>query len=1036
MGNDTLDGGDGIDTAIFSGKAIDYNIVHNTDNNFTISHVRGAKVDGVDTLTSIERVQFSDQSFNLAKNSVKTQTDFAFVIDTTGSMGPYIAAVKSQMANLVDAALKDGTVDAHISIVGFKDPGETEVILNFTGQDDLAARKAAAVAAINGIFVDGGGDTPEGDNSGLIAALRGDAGAFRDTAVIRRIALFTDAPVKDTYLASTVQKYAADIGVAIDSTTVRTGPGGSVTTFAFTSSTVDVETPPPAPVQIFAILVGSDSSAAASVRAIAEQNGGSYFTASDGAALTDALFDIIEAPANSAPTAITLSSIFVPENAPGGTLVGTLSVTDPDASDTHLLALTNDGGGRFVLNGSRLEVAAGAVIDFETTPQFTLRVSATDSAGNVFATNIVVTVRDVPDTFLGTPGNDVLRGDAADNDIQGLAGADVLSGDAGDDKLAGGAGNDSLIGGTGKDVIDGGADIDTAVYNDKATAVSVTLSGATNAIVSVGGIAEDTLRNVENLTGGAGNDRLTGDSLANTLNGGGGDDTLVGGTGNDRFIGGTGKDAIDGGVGVDTAFYVEKTDAVVIALVGATNATVKVGGVAEDTLRNIENLTGGSGNDTFTGDLQANALIGGDGVDRLIGGAANDSLTGGTGRDILDGGADIDTAFYTEKTTTVSVVLNGATNASVVVSGVGEDTIRNVENLSTGIGNDILTGDGLANLLSGGGGNDTLSGGIGDDNLLGGAGIDRLTGGAGIDALDGGADIDVVQYGEKTVAVVVTLNGAMSARVTVGGVVEDTVRNVENVSGGSGDDNITGDGLANALIGAAGDDTLAGGAGNDSVNGGLGKDVLDGGAGIDIALFTDKTAAVAVTLRGATNAVVTVGGAAEDMVRNIENVIGGTGHDNLTGDGLVNIIVGGDGNDTLKGAGGNDSLNGGAGIDRLIGGAGGDKLSGGLGGDSFIFAAVADTTIAADGRDVILDFNRTETDRIDLRTIDADINATGDQAFSFIGASAFSRHAGELRFLVSGEDLTVYGDVNGDGAADFSIRLNAVNLLQTGDFML
>ena len=98
--------------------------------------------------------------------------------------------------------------------------------------------------------------------------------------------------------------------------------------------------------------------------------------------------------------------------------------------------------------------------------------------------------------------------------------------------------------------------------------------------------------------------------------------------------------------------------------------------------------------------------------------------------------------------------------------------------------------------------------------------------------------------------------------MTVGGVAEDTIRNIENVIGGSGNDTLTGDGLANALFGNGGNDILKGGGGND---------VLDGGTGIDRADYSDKTAAVSVTLNGATNATVKVGGVAEDTIRNIEN---------------------------------------------------------------------------------------------------------------------------------------------------------------------
>ena len=71
---------------------------------------------------------------------------------------------------------------------------------------------------------------------------------------------------------------------------------------------------------------------------------------------------------------------------------------------------------------------------------------------------------------------------------------------------------------------------------------------------------------------------------------------------------------------VDRADYSDKTAPVIVTLNGATNATVSVGGVAEDTIRNIENLTGGSGNDTSLVTVLANNFIGGAGNDTLRGG--------------------------------------------------------------------------------------------------------------------------------------------------------------------------------------------------------------------------------------------------------------------------------------------------------------------------------------------------------------------------------------------------------------------------------
>jgi len=577
----------------------------------------------------------------------------------------------------------------------------------------------------------------------------------------------------------------------------------------------------------------------------------------------------------------------------------------------------------------------------------------------------------------GTAEDTILRIE----NIVGGSGADTLVGDNNTNRLYGGAGADILTGGGGIDLLDGGDGIDTATYATEAAPVVVTLAGATKATVSIGGMANDTLENIENVIGGLGADILTGDGLANTLDGGGGDDVLNGNGGDDVLIGRLGADMLDGGAGTDTASYAEKTTTVSVTLNGDLDVTVKVGGVNEDTIRSIENVIGGSGNDLLTGDHLDNALSGGSG---------NDVLQGHGGSDVLDGGLGIDTASYDEKTGAVQVALNGGFDAQVRVNGVVEDTLRNIENLIGGSGNDELTGDSRANILEGGSGDDrltglqgldTLDGGAGSDtavyserlvavavtldgasavdvlingvkedtlrnieNIVGGAaadilvgdsnenrlegggGDDMLQGRGGKDVLNGGAGSDTASFEDTNQSVVLVLNGASDVTANVGGLDEDTLRNIENIVGGSGNDTLTGDGLANSLAGGAGDDTLSGALGDDRLQGGAGLDTLDGGGGVDTAVYSEKLDAVVVTLNEGQDATVQVGGVAEDIVRNVENVVGGAGDDILTGDALANHLDGGEGADTLSGGLGDDFLRGGAGSDLIDGGGGVDTV--------------------------------------------------------------------------------------------------------------
>ena len=145
----------------------------------------------------------------------------------------------------------------------------------------------------------------------------------------------------------------------------------------------------------------------------------------------------------------------------------------------------------------------------------------------------------------------------------------------------------------------------------------------------------------------------------------------------------------------------------------------------------------------------------------------NDNIYGNGGNDTIDGGAGNDAANYSDKTTGIVVTLNGATDATVFVGGVAEDTIRNIENLSGGGGNDVLTGDGVDNSINGDAGNDTLSGGAGNDTLYGGAGNDTLSGGAGNDTLYGDAGNDTAVFSGNFADYVISYYSASSTYTVV-----------------------------------------------------------------------------------------------------------------------------------------------------------------------------------------------------------------------------------------------------------------------------
>ena len=129
-----------------------------------------------------------------------------------------------------------------------------------------------------------------------------------------------------------------------------------------------------------------------------------------------------------------------------------------------------------------------------------------------------------------------------------------------------------------------------------------------------------------------------------------------------------------------------------------------------------------------------------------------------------------------------------------------------------------------------------------------------------------------------------------------------------------------------------------------------------------------------------------------------------------------------------------DTVFGGDGDDVLIGSWGVDTLAGGSGADIFVFGS-ADTGNWQSNADTILDFSQADGDLIDLSAMDA-VEGGGDDAFSFIGTSAFSGTAGELRYFTDPDGAFLAGDTDGDGAADFFIRMDGVSDLSQADFVL
>ncbi|PTU72937.1 calcium-binding protein [Pseudomonas mangrovi] len=578
-------------------------------------------------------------------------------------------------------------------------------------------------------------------------------------------------------------------------------------------------------------------------------------------------------------------------------------------------------------------------------------------------TPLVRAASEAGQTLVGGQGADQLWAHEGGSTLIGGAGNDSLRGGAGDDLYVVGEGNNSLIDlgldssdvyrlarnsgfntladSGGEDFIDladdvvpadvrvrsNGRDLIVAVAGGGSVRVLDMVqagTGALNAQCAIEGVrfADGQHWDLQRLLqeagrGGDGNDQLYGFDGADSLDGGVGDDWIEGLGGDDSILGGEGQDTLIGGLGDDS-------------------------------------LWGGDGNDS---------LVGVEGNDWLDGGAGDDTLFGGEGADTYvfsrSGGSDLIRDDFAEQT---SIVLADGALSELQMRRRGDDLVLvypgaegelllqafflgdlpksglsfiepsgattalsaeqlNALTLQTSDLDDLVTANGLANLIHGLDGNDTLHGLAGDDSLFGDGGDDQLHGGAGDDLLDGGAGNDSLYGGEgddtlRGGAGNDLLDAGEGANLLEGGEGDDTLLGSGVLDGGAGHDLIEGSGM---LLGGAGDDTLVGegelhgGDGNDSIRGG---GVLYGGAGSDVLVSMDGMSTL-------------FGGIGEDTLSGVGQFFGEDGNDHLLGAGELD---GGAGDDLIEGSG---LLMGGAGNDTLIGEAY-DTLQGGAGDDLII----------------------------------------------------------------------------------------------------
>jgi Ca2+-binding RTX toxin-like protein/predicted nucleic acid-binding Zn-ribbon protein len=446
-----------------------------------------------------------------------------------------------------------------------------------------------------------------------------------------------------------------------------------------------------------------------------------------------------------APTDIQLEGGEVEEGAEAGTTVATLTATDPDGEGGLVFELADDAGGLFEIDGDRIVVAAGAVLDYETQASYSVTVVVTDESGHFFEKTFDIAVTDANEapTDITVEGGRIEENKPAGTVVATL---EAVDGDADEEftfDIDDPSGFFAIMG--NQVVVAEGAQIDY----ETATSHTVTLFVTDRSgnpyeeeleiqVENVSGYIVGNA-NANTLVGTREEDQIWGRGGNDTLSGLEGDDLLHGEAGNDRLTGGAGFDTLTGGLNDDT-YVLTAEDALedtIVEEVAQGLDTVEVEG--DYTLgANLERLVlTRVGDFAGTGNALANTLTGNSGHNTLDGGAGADTMAGREGDDI----------YYVDD-------VGDRTNE---LSGGGTDEIRTtlaslnvalngmnyVENLTyEGTGSFSGTGNTLANILAGGSGSDTLSGASGNDTLVGNDGADSLDGGTGSDVMVGGQGND------------------------------------------------------------------------------------------------------------------------------------------------------------------------------------------------------------------------------------------------------------------------------------------------------
>jgi Ca2+-binding RTX toxin-like protein len=503
QGNDTIEGGAGSDTVFSWGEFDDFQIVELSPGVIQIVDTRPEGLEGLDTLTGVEFLEFFDKTVAVADLFAPAPVAFSDTTSTLSDRVISINAIANDQGNANYTWIASANVGSGmgaVAVIG------GEVIYDPNGQFDELAVGQSALVTVTYTLETSGGQTTSGDvEVSVVGSERNGLPVFTSASIVSVVENQTIA--MDVDAASATATEGAGLEYSLD-------PSGDVALFDI-DPTIGVLTFKASPNFEVPKDIGVDNTY--DVKVIASD------TFSGTSATTDVFVTVTNI--NEAPVLATaLADQSTTEEASVSFTLPANAFTDVDSTLTYTAKLASGAPLPIWLsfNAATLAFSGTPPLDFNGT--IALKVIASDGTLQMSDTfNLVITTVDDPitqstdrdgGTLTGGTANDIFAGSFGSDTFNGNDGDDIILDAGGDNIVNGGAGNDRIGLMSGNNMVSGGGDND----------------------LIVGGYDNDVL------AGDAGNDIIRGDVSLYI-------------SGSDRITGGTGDDLLEGGGSADTFVF-------------------------------------------------------------------------------------------------------------------------------------------------------------------------------------------------------------------------------------------------------------------------------------------------------------------------------------------------------------------------------------------------------------------------------------------------------------------------------------------------